>query len=93
MLAYPSLTDHLPVRNDLHYTLDKLSFFAITCSKRSLEDMIAELDSENTKWQAMPARRRSNYIRTFYVSVTFVLVGLNQLLILARHGPILFCGI
>jgi len=26
--------------------------------------MIAELDRENTKWQAMPAQRRNNYIRT-----------------------------
>jgi hypothetical protein len=69
MLAYSSLTDPLPVGRDLHYTLDRLSFFAITCSKKSLEAMIVELDKENAKWLTMPARRRGNYIRTFYVSV------------------------
>jgi len=45
----PFTTDYLSVLRDLHYTLDKLGFFAITCSRTSLEAMIIEVDKENIK--------------------------------------------
>jgi hypothetical protein len=55
--------------------------------------MIVELDRENTKWEALPARRRANYIRTFYVSANICFIWFNLMLILARHGAILYCEI
>jgi hypothetical protein len=33
--------------------LDKLGFFATTCSKTSFKAMSAEVDQQNTKWQLM----------------------------------------
>jgi hypothetical protein len=54
------------VHRDLHYTLDKLGFFAITCSKSTLKAMIAEVDQENAKWQWLAAQD-VGYKRVFLV--------------------------
>ena len=37
---------------------NKLGFFAVTCSKESLESMIVEVDRENEMWRAMELRRK-----------------------------------
>ena|SRR6266545_3717545 len=46
-----SITHHLPVNCDFHYTPD--TSFAVTCSKATLAAMITEVDKENATWQMM----------------------------------------
>lgn len=48
----------------LHYTLDKLGFFAITCDKPTLEAMLAVVKAENERYD----QEGGNYSRNFIVS-------------------------
>ncbi|KAF4621997.1 hypothetical protein D9613_009562 [Agrocybe pediades] len=47
-----STSNLAPLDRNLHYTLDKLGFFAVTCSIATLRDMISLVEKENKIWQA-----------------------------------------
>ncbi|PPQ88808.1 hypothetical protein CVT25_010459, partial [Psilocybe cyanescens] len=40
-----------PMDRNLHYTLDKLGFLAVTCSKATLQSLIYLVEKENAEWQ------------------------------------------
>ncbi|PPQ81299.1 hypothetical protein CVT26_015208 [Gymnopilus dilepis] len=80
-----------PLDRNLHYVLDKLSLFAITCSKETLRSFIALVDEENAIWQA----RRGMYFRYFRLhepplsNVTYELVLLHPHQFLQKKGTAL----
>ncbi|KAF9553431.1 hypothetical protein CPC08DRAFT_767543 [Agrocybe pediades] len=47
-----STSNLAPLDRNLHYTLDKLGFFAVTYSIATLRDMISLVEKENKIWQA-----------------------------------------
>ncbi|TEB33676.1 hypothetical protein FA13DRAFT_1812305 [Coprinellus micaceus] len=48
----------------LHYTLDKLGFFAITCDKPTLEAMLAVVKAENERYDQEGGDYSRNFIRS-----------------------------
>ncbi|KDR80413.1 hypothetical protein GALMADRAFT_1196707 [Galerina marginata CBS 339.88] len=58
-------TDYQLVDRNLHYTLAKLGFFAVTCSKETFLSLISLVEKENEEWQA----RDGDYTRRFEVGV------------------------
>lgn len=53
-----------PMDRNLHYALNKLGFFAVTCSKSVLQNLISLVHDENVIWQERASQRR-HYIRRF----------------------------
>ncbi|KAF9562950.1 hypothetical protein CPC08DRAFT_706276 [Agrocybe pediades] len=50
-----------PLNRDIHYTLDKLGFLAVTCAKETLQSLISLVEKENEEWK----NRGGQYIRYF----------------------------
>ncbi|KXN85511.1 hypothetical protein AN958_11236 [Leucoagaricus sp. SymC.cos] len=50
-----------PLDRNIHYTLDKLGFLAVTCSKATLQSLISLVEKENSEWQD----RGGDYMRHF----------------------------
>ncbi|PPQ73761.1 hypothetical protein CVT26_011879 [Gymnopilus dilepis] len=84
-----------PLDRNLHYALDKLSFFAVTCSKETLKSMIALVDTENKNWQAQRNKGQRVYARSFvfleppFSDATYELVLLHPRHFLQKKGSAL----
>ncbi|KAF9557060.1 hypothetical protein CPC08DRAFT_710699 [Agrocybe pediades] len=80
-----------PLHPNLHDALDKQGFFAVTCSKRTLEALIALVEAENNNF----IKRESNYIRYFdfkkppFTDATYELVLLYPHHFLPKNGDAL----
>ncbi|KDR66036.1 hypothetical protein GALMADRAFT_232746 [Galerina marginata CBS 339.88] len=76
--APPNLT---PLDRNLHYALDKLGFFAVTCSKPTLQALIYLVEKENAEWQ----KRGGQYNRYFRFDQPLFTDAMYELVLLHPH--------
>ncbi|KAF9550046.1 hypothetical protein CPC08DRAFT_768962 [Agrocybe pediades] len=76
------------ITRDLHDALDSYGFLAVTCSKTTLEALIALVETQNKNWE----QRKGRYIRYFdfekppFTDATYELVLLYPRHFLAKNG-------
>ncbi|KDR82024.1 hypothetical protein GALMADRAFT_135401 [Galerina marginata CBS 339.88] len=73
-----------PMDRNLHYTLDKLGFFAITCPRATLKSLISLVERENLKWQDR-AVRGASYSRDFDFTQPPLIDATYEIVLLYPH--------